>query len=226
MMSTYLNGKKAAEQQRRADRVHDLDAHTISELKNSVESAKHLQEESTLRSEAKLSALSAEMLALQSALEKAGLQKEADNLRSELASTRKALSPPKAILVASLAEIGGPEDLTRKELTVTVPADRVVKFTLLVSNTSEVQARNGTIGVRLCQQCSYAPQPVGFSRPPGADDTDRQRAFLQLPATEAFSTIIAIRLPLSTTAGFSIGILARCENCQAEPFQTLRFNIR
>lgn len=76
--------------------------------------------------------------------------KEADELRNELASTRKALNPPKARLTFTFSKAN--EDRPLQKITLPVNND-VVHVEFSVMNVTDVVAHNPELMLQICQTC-------------------------------------------------------------------------
>jgi hypothetical protein len=139
-------------------------------------------------------------------------EKEAARLRAELAATRAALDIPKAEIEGSLGEVGlNMENLGVKETLVRPELDGTVRFTITLANKSKVQAKSGSVYLRICQTCEFAEEPRGFHQQASEMNQDRKMDFQTLDAHAAFFIPLRIRPP--AIRQFAVGVDARCENC-------------
>jgi hypothetical protein len=137
-INTYYSDRKAVAQ-------HAADQKQIAGLQKAVETANADQENNTKHFVQSFTGLSRQLSALQSQVDTAGLQKEAARLRTELESTQKALTPPKAELEFSLADDSDTTNFKSatkfvgvKETTAEKHPDGSVSFSVYVFNKSAV----------------------------------------------------------------------------------------
>ncbi len=149
------------------------------------------------------------------------LEREVANLKAELAATRAALDAPKAEIECSLAEVGrNMENLGVKEAFVRPELDGTVRFTITLANKSRVQAKNGSIYLRICRGCEYAEEPLEFVKQSSEKNQDRLRYFRTLDA----HTGLLIPLRIANAPGsrqFIVSVTSRCENCVFRPDEEL-----
>ena len=152
------------------------------------------------------------------------LLKEMQDIRAQVKAAKERLEQPpeRAELVATFGKKVGQFDMT--EISVSRQGDGTVECTINVVNTSNVQAKNGLIYVRLCETCRFAKEPERFHKPVGADDYDREMNFQTLGAGIAISIPLKIKLP-AMVPRFEIAVTARCENCTVGPANKLYVNI-
>jgi hypothetical protein len=149
------------------------------------------------------------------------LQKEIVALKADLGHTRKALDSPKAEMVASLGKVGfNLENIERKDTYVERRADGTVEFELAVMNTSRVQARDGTVFVRVCASCEFAQEPQGFHRVERAPSKDRLRSFDRVEPHFGLSILLRIRPPEGSHQ-FQMIVTTTCGNCMFRPQDVL-----
>jgi hypothetical protein len=138
LSNTHLSNKKILDQQQKAEDKHTQDQNQIIGLKTAVETATKDQDNNTKQFVLSFSQLSDRLNGLQTELKTAGLQKEAEQLRVDLAATRHALIPQQVELIASLEDLGVSLDgVAVKEKSVDMAADGNLSFNLIVANTSE-----------------------------------------------------------------------------------------
>jgi hypothetical protein len=189
----------------------------ISGLKSAVDTANKDQEANTKVFVKSFDEMSQKLSGLDTQLKTAGLQKEAKELRSDLETTRKALSPPQATFAASLGEVTETFDnINVREIVGTRSLNGVVEFTITVVNTSNVQAKNGAITLRVCLKCEFAEEPKGFAIPEAQQVYDRARAFPSFEATTSLKIPLKVKVPPSPSR-IEVDVTVRCENCTVEP---------
>jgi len=182
ILNTHHSNKKALEQTQDAERdrkaaaaQRTTDQTTISGLKTAVETANRAQKSNTKHFIASFTDMSGKLNDLQTQIKTAGLQKESDQLRAELAATRSALAVPKAELVASLGK--RPSELDIKEAVTQLSDDGSLSISLTVMNISDTQAKDGSIYVNICKGCTYVVEPERSIKAPGSIDQQRLTPF-------------------------------------------------
>lgn len=217
LVNTHFSNKKAIAQQQDAIK----DQKQIASLSTAVETANKAQGTNTQLFIKSFTDLTGKLNGLQTKIETAGLQKESDQLRAALASNIKALNPPQAQLVASLGDVTVTlQNLDVKERSGQLAADGTVSFKLSIVNTSDVQAKNGTVYLRTCAVCTFAEEPAGFSKVPSDEASDRTATFQNIDAKTG--TLIALKIkPPPGEHQFVLKAKLRCENCTVEPYQDM-----
>ncbi len=215
-INLHYSNKKAAQQ-------HEYDQRQITALGKAVETANTNQEANTKQFVKSFGDLSQKLTGMQVAVKTAGLQKEAAQLKKELEATQKALVLPKAELLVSLGDLPQATEIT-KEMALLPNADGTLSFSVSVFNKSGVQARNGSIFLRLCTGCGYVEEPSRFTKPPGAIDADREMIFQAISAVSKITIPLKIKPPDGAHT-VDVGATVRCENCSVEDFHrlTLKF---
>ena len=227
-INAYYSGKKAAavraEDQRNALKQHSDDREQIAGLQRAVDTAKSAQEDNTKQFLFSLSSLSQKLSDIQAQVKTAGLQKEAAQLRAQLEATQKALNPPRAELEASLGNVTDKlENLGVKEWSAKPDVDGTLTFTLSVINKSAVQAKNGSILLRICQLCSFSEEPKRFTKITGAQDSDREMLFGQIAAITGISIPLKLKPP-PWAHRVELAVTLRCENCTVRPTEYLHID--
>jgi hypothetical protein len=213
VVNTHITSKRAIEQQQNADKKHTEDQTQITGLKKAVESANSAQETNTKLFIASFTDMTGKLNGMETQIKTAGLQKESEQLKAELASTRKALSPPEAELESSLGEVTEKlENLEVKQASAQIGVDGTVSFTISVVNKSNVQAKHGSVFVRVCISCSYAEEPARFQKPVAAPDQDRQMPFDNIPALTGLAIPLKVKVP-NEQHRVKVEVILRCENC-------------
>ncbi len=199
----------------------------IAGLEGAVKTANANQEANTKQFVKSFGDLSQQLGDLKTQLKTAGLQKEAVELQRQLESTQKALLVPQAELVPSLGKVS--ENLDNLVVTQTfapVKPDGTVEFAIDVVNKSDIQAKNGSIYVRICKGCAYAKEPTNSRRNEGADNTDRDIPFERLTAKTGIDIPLKLTPPsdadgLRFGRRFEVDVHIRCENCVMHPKHVL-----
>jgi hypothetical protein len=202
---------------------HLEDQKRIVGLETAVHTANANQDANTKQFVKSFRDLTTELSDLEVQVKTADLQKEALQLRKELEATQKALSPPKAELEASLVQVTGTTENLAKEISVPQSPDGTVEFIIAIANKSAVQAKSGSIFVRLCEECVFSVEPERFTKPVGAPNFDREMLFQAINVTTVIKVPLKVRPPL-TTKRFEVGITARCENCTVRPTEHVLVN--
>ena len=199
----YVN--KKIDSQRQADQK------TIAGLKEAVDTANRNQEDNTKQFVNAFDKMSQKLNELQTQVKTAGLQKEADQLRTELRATQRAMVPPKAALTFTF-ERPRPDDALLQTVTLPVKNDVVhVEFT--VRNETEVPALNGELTLIICNACKFATEPPFFEKLPGQADTQRNYKFDRiLPKSELKTLSADIKVP-PTGSAVELTVGYRCVNC-------------
>jgi multidrug efflux pump subunit AcrA (membrane-fusion protein) len=212
----YANGRSATQ--------HLDDQKRIAGLENAVQTANANQEANTKQFVRSFKELSEKLSGLEVQVKTSGLQKEAARLRAELEATQKALSPPKAELEASLGDLTETlENLGIKEISVPQSVDGTVEFTIKIGNKSAVQAKNGSVFLRICEKCDFAEEPKRFTRPVSAPSYDREMIFQAINATTGLGIPLKVKPP-PMTRRFEVDVIIRCENCVVRPKDSLFVN--
>jgi hypothetical protein len=148
----------------------------------------------------------------------AALLKEIQDIRVQVNATKARIEQPleKAELVATFSDHTSlppePDQSTLHKITVPRQADDTVEFTITVVNRSKVQARTGSIFVRLCRKCSFVKEPPGFKKAQGTPEYDRYTDMDNLPAGVAMQIPLKVKPP-PLSSGFEVDVMPRCENC-------------
>jgi hypothetical protein len=128
---------------------------------------------------------------------------------------------PEAEIECSLAKVGeNMEHLGVKETLVRPEQDGTVRFTITLANKSKVQAKNGSVYLRICEGCDFAEEPPGFHKQSSEYNQDRAMGFDALHAYTALAIPLRIRVPTGV-GQFAVGVTSRCENCVVRPTESL-----
>lgn len=92
--------------------------------------------------------------------------------------------------------------------------DGVAKVDFMVVNLSEMSAIAPEIWVRICIGCTYAKEPEGFLKLPGADEHDRYKSFNALNPSVALQMMtVEIIPPKEVKDRFQISFKYACQTC-------------
>jgi hypothetical protein len=153
----------------------------------------------------------------------AALLQEIADTKKELLATEAKLTQPKAQLSASfhtpdikdmpITETTG----TRNGTTVSVP--------IVVFNPTDVTALNASVSVMPCEGCSWASEPAGFSKVPGAPDSQRSVLYPHIFAKSAVQlAVFDFNVPLGATR-FAVSVYGTCESCPPSAPKVLWVNL-
>lgn len=162
------------------------------------------------------------------------LQQEVAETRNLIQSTKEQIGKPAPKATVEALFASSQEDLPKKakDTTAIIQPDGSIEFTIFgtvlklghypifVFNASNVQAKKGSVFLRVCQDCTFSKEPEQFRKPPGAPDSDRERLF------EALGAGISLGIPLKITPPplsnkIEVDITVRCENCEVRPKDSL-----
>jgi multidrug efflux pump subunit AcrA (membrane-fusion protein) len=141
----------------------------------------------------------------------ATLLKQIDETKKELVATETKLNQPKATLVASFYTL----DSSLVPITKTYfPRNgSTVSVQILIYNSSDVAALNGSVNVTTCKECSFASEPIGFHKVPGAIDAQRGIDFQHIfPKASMQALTVDVTVPANLDH-FPISVTTFCENC-------------
>jgi len=180
-------------------------------LKASVEIAYKSQQDNTEKFLKQFDRMTRQVSDLQSKVKTEELQKEAAELKAQLAATQKALVQPKAGLIFSFAKpyLGAPAIRA-----VTLPVkDGVVHVEFTMINLTDVPALDGEVTIEICNDCKFASEPSEFRKLPGMKDTRRIYSFDRiLQRTQLKNLSADIEVPPKGDM-MQFGVFYRCQNC-------------
>ena len=206
MISTYYSTKNA-------DKQHAEDQKKISGLKEAVDTANQNQKDNTALFLKEFEKISQKVNDLNVQIKTADLREEADKLKTDLESTRKALIPPKATLFFTFLE--PTKDGTPLKRIALPVKDDIVHVEFSVLNSSTVTAQQPEIVLIICDACEYASEPDSFKKLDGSPPTRRNRTIGRiLPNTKTPTMTADVKVPKEVDA-VNFGILYRCDNCDA-----------
>jgi hypothetical protein len=221
-VNTHLTAKKSTEQSQVATKQRQADVANIASLQTAVTTANLAQRANTKIFVDAFSTMTQRLNNMQSAIKTAGLEKEAIQLRADLASTRLILAPRKAQLEATFSELpDGYKGIPPKSISTNTSADGTLALKLHVVNTSANQAGPGGYIIRICTSCAYVDPPSDSIKVTGSDDNDRLIRFESLPASMQLLSVMKVRPP-SGSHSVALSVKISCSNCDAIPFQILK----
>lgn len=154
---------------------------------------------------------------LASRVRNSDLLRELHQTQSDLKETQSKLAQPKATLTASFWHPNMSSANLTKDITVSKKADGSVTLDIMVLNTSDTAALNGTYTIRICVGCKFAKEPEGFMHFKGSEEQDRQVNFDRIlsKSTDEKRTIeVFPPQPLATLPNrFEIDMWYSCVNC-------------
>jgi hypothetical protein len=151
-----------------------------------------------------------------------------EHQKREIADLRKQLvianaPKPRAVLEASFAT-NDKSSFPIKE-TWAVRKDGVVKFDLMVVNTTDVMAETGAIWIRLCQACSFAKEPPGSEKPTGSPEADRDIKFYRIGPGTGLQTIPVEAAVPAFVQRMEVDMFGKCDTCVPESSTKLFVNV-
>jgi hypothetical protein len=212
-VNNYRTNKKSSFQ-----RVEDQKE--ITGLKTAVETANKNQQDNTQVFVNALKGLSQKVSELQTQAATEKLQARLATVQAELRKTQKALEPgPKAELVFSFypfnnSPIGTiPPAQPATDVTLPLHLNRTVHVEFTVLNMTSVDAVDVEITLKICDQCTFAKEPPGFTKLAGHAETERLQPIPRFLAQTELPTQSADVLVPPYIKTFSMGILYRCRTC-------------
>jgi hypothetical protein len=147
---------------------------------------------------------------LQTQVKTADLQKQAAQLRNDLAATRKSLESPKAKLSFVLVSENG-----TMSKTVMLPrqANGTVRVKFSVENDTDVNAVDGVLVLMVCDACKIVGNPEGYTHLAGSPENTRNHPFVNVFAHSKTETFEAEIEPPASAPSFVLGIEYRCRSC-------------
>ena len=220
----HANGEKAASEKKADDNSKDLKQKLEAAAKAETTAIQD-QKNNTEIFTKQFKGLSDELSDLKTQVTTAPLLKKIGNLQTELQNTQQAMKPgPKATLTFTFAPFDNPfapahmpepapvaHAVTDIELPVAADGSVHVQFAIL--NLTAVDALNVSVTFIICDGCTFAKDPEGFTKLPGSPDTQR---FIALPQIHAFEALRAIATDITvppTASAVNVGILYRCNTC-------------
>jgi hypothetical protein len=229
MADTYHTRTEAKEAQDRVDREKEEAKHReeISQQKIDQLSAQvaDLRNDNTTNAAGfrqSFARLYAKFSDLQTKTQNVALLKEISETKDQLVATQQKLNQPKAALVATF-----PTSQMIPVTETTLPRDGATATVgLQILNPSDAAALNGGFVVRIPDNCSYAEEPAGFQKVPGAGPSDRNHEFQHIfPNTQTEPYTIKVKIP-SFVSRFEVSVFFACETCVVGKTQNLWVDIR
>lgn len=204
MVNGYYT-QREVEEGRRADEARSA------ALEKGQETAQASLETSTRLFLADLARLSEKLTSLEVQVKTADLRKEAAQLRVDLAATRKALNPPRAILDFSFGR--APDDGAAVRKTTLPVKDHVVGVIYSIANRTDAVASEGMLIVRICNACEFVSEPAGCKHMAGQPKTERNCPFGQiLPRSWIGPQNVEVKVP-PNVADVKFQVDYRCRTC-------------
>jgi hypothetical protein len=198
-------------------RASERAAQDMGALKGQVKAANDAQTQNTALFLTALDELSSKVNDLQTEVKTEALQKELAGVKAELESTQKALTPAKAALTFTFVPFTNPplgQPFTpATEATLPVKTDGSVHVEFSVLNLTDAAAVDGELELQICDQCTFAKEPAGFTRLEGEPSTRRFMTFNRILPAVAFRTLAADVIAPSSIQDFPIAINYRCRTC-------------
>ena len=145
-----------------AEERYRRDQEKIAGLQKAVETANKSQEDNTKQFVDAFGKSSQKVADLQTEVSTAGLQKTADQLKTELAATQKALIQPKAILTFTFAKPRNDAPAIRK---VVLPVKNdIVHVEFTVENETDTPALDGELTIIISDNCKFTSEPPHFRK--------------------------------------------------------------
>ena len=149
-----------------------------------------------------------------------------DEIRGEMTGLRttmeKVLHPPRATMLFTFAPcpdpvvLGGPV-IPLRDITLPLNPDGSVHVRFTFINNSVVVAEVLQVSLEICRGCKFAKEPEGFTRIPGARETERNHLYGDAPARGAVADLAADVIPPPGASGFGIRLRYLCKTCVLEP---------
>jgi hypothetical protein len=202
------------------DQQHEGDVGEIRALKDAVNKANSTQQtnarefskaQETARTQflAQFGAMSTRVADLQTDIKTANLKQEAEQLRSELQSTQKALVKPKARLAMSF---GVPTDIPAR-FTEERSINNIVHVMVTLVNMTTTPAAQITLTLFVCDECRFQTEPLGFSKDEAYPDRARVALIPQL-AGKTRSSKIEFDMKTPGPGRYRIIMAYRCADCE------------
>jgi hypothetical protein len=202
------------------NKQHGEDMGTITNLRQTVSQGNDLQQanaltftkaQETARQEfqKEFDKMTLRVADLQTQIKTADLQKEAAQLRLDLAATRKSMDVPKATLAFSFVT----ESQGDPHAALLAKEQGVVHVSFTVINDTDTPALEGTIILDVCDLCEIIGTPTGFTKVAGSRTTQLNMDFQHILAHSRVPTIEVDIRPPEGAPSFLIGVEYRCRNC-------------
>lgn len=201
------------EAQHRLDRQSDKEQ--IAGLNQSIETQIRNNETQYSRNIDEIHRLQEQLTELEKHVATEETRKKMDALRAQL---EKALAPaPKAKLEPSFW-VSPVQEGVVTEIYAPVDGD-VATFDFAIVNHSDIDAKNGSLWIRICGKCEYVDgTDGGLVHLAGAFDNERLHVFGDLPAGARLQKMtVKLRVPTGSTGQkMEVLVKCRCDNCDIE----------
>lgn len=109
--------------------------------------------------------------------------------------------------------------------TVTPNSDDTFTVDFGATNTSDTAATMGEIWVQVCDQCTFAKEPINFDKPDGSINQVRHSQFQALNPGISLKMTIDVKVPV-TLAAFDLALRYSCQTCgQIKDAQIIRVRL-
>jgi hypothetical protein len=212
---------------RETDSTAQANAQPTASLQGAVDNQTKNDQVQYDRNQAELGKIQDQLADLKTQVATEELRKKITTLEGQL---DKSLAPaPKASLQLTFFPTGpAPDGVPSPVTDIILPVgdEGVVHVEFRIINSTTVDAVDGAYNVRICDGRKFAKEPTGFSRLPGAPDTERNAPIQRVLArsvTEMRS--IDVTVP-SAFHDFDLAFTYRCHTCAIEGLQNLKVRLR
>jgi hypothetical protein len=153
----------------------------------------------------------------------ATLIRQIDETKKELLATEAKLTPQKATLIATF------QTLDAKSIPITeldIPRGETVSVPILIYNSSDTAALTGIVNIEICRDCTFASEPVGFTKVAGSSEQQRTLDFQHVYARSAMQLLTVVIKPPTDSNRIQVGVRATCQNCPSPEYQSLWVNLK
>ncbi len=143
-----------------------------------------------------------------------------DRLDASIGKVGKPESPIPARLVFTLFDLAATVDKPVLSKTIQPDSDGNFPVEWAFINASESTADQIDVWIQVCDKCSFAKEPEGFEKIPGADEHVRHRLIQSINGSVAFEKV-TILVKCSLSNPFQIGFKYACKTCggKVQPIQ-------
>lgn len=217
--------KESRKAERNHDKEHQQDQQQISNLQESVKTLGEVNDKQYQRNQEQLEKVRQEVTSLKQAKMTEEDRKKIAALEDEL---NKAMAPkPKAALDFGFFYpylLKG--EKPRKDMFLTSNGNPIQIPFMALNTSSEVNAKDLEIWIRICPECKFHSEPRGAIKPDNSPESDRLYRWRDLPPLVANAEItIDMEVPRNITKA-AISFDYRCDDCTIETdWQTLWVDI-
>lgn len=186
-------------------------------LEGEVEAANKAQTDNTALYVKSFGELSRQVSDLKTQVKTQELQQKLASVQADLEKTQKALAPgPKTHLTFSFdppsTSSDGKHAAPTTEVSLPVDTNGIVHVPFDILNTTDVDALDGDVNLVICNACSFAREPDGFTHLTNQPKTERYMAFARVLADTQVGKTVDIGVP-QNVPNVQIGITVRCRTC-------------